>query len=173
MAANSSLDLMIRMGIVKEQAEEVIENNKKGIITEIALPRKSVKARIVNIFPQIVENWCLVHYVKLSGDKKELLNHWKSELFAHLISVCKLQIKDNDGFNSRKKLLNQIMLDEDYTIPNVIHLTITSKFKKEDIDRTSETYNNILIDFINNINLIINLLSNKNDMDIEKYVDNL
>ena len=51
---NKSLDLMIRMGIVKEQAKEVIENNKKGIITEMALPRKSVKSRVVNIFPQII-----------------------------------------------------------------------------------------------------------------------
>ena len=170
---NKSLDLMIRMDLVREQSKEVIENNKKGILTEMALPRKSVKARVVNIFPQIIENWCLIHYVTLSGDKEMYKNHWKSELFSHLTSICRLQIKENDNFDSRKKLFNQIMIEEDFTIPNSIHLVITSKFKKEGIDRTTETYNNILIDFINNINTIVNLISNKNDIEIEEYIDNI
>ena len=170
---NKSLDLMIRMGIVKEQAKEVIENNKKGIITEMALPRKSVKSRVVNIFPQIIENWCLIHYVTLSGDKEIYKNHWQNELLTHLMGICRLQIKENDSFDSRKKLFNQIMIEEDFTTPNSIHLVITAKFKKEGIDRTTEIYNNILIDFINNINTIVNLISNKNDMDIEEYIDNL
>lgn len=170
---NKALDLMIRMDLIKEQVKEVIENNKKGIITEMALPRKKVKDKIENIFPQIIENWCLIHYVVLSGDKQDLINHWKSELMAHINNICSLQIKENDSFDSRKKLINQIIIEYEYTTPSTINWVILSKFYKENIDRSTEIYNNILLDFINNIGVIVDILSRKNENEVITYIENL
>ena len=105
---NKSLDLMIRMGMISADIETLLENRKNNIITELALPRKSVKQRISNIFPQIIENWCLIKYSKDNNVNSDLINHWKSELSTHIINASRLQIKDNDSFDNRKTLLNQL-----------------------------------------------------------------
>ena len=170
---NKSLDLMIRMGMVFADVERLLEDRGNNILTEMALPRKSVKSRISNIFPQIIENWCLIKYSTNNGVNGNLVNHWKSELLAHINNTSRLQIKENDAFDSRKKLLNQMIIEEDLTDVNVVDLIICAKFREEGIDISSREYGNVIIDFINNINEIVNLISLKDRNKIIKYIHNL
>ena len=170
---NKSLDLMIRMDLIKEQTQKVLENNINGILTEMAYPRKKVKERIDNLFPQIIENWCLVHYVTLSGDKEIYKNHWKNELLTHLSNVARIAIKDNDSFDSRKCVVNEIIIENDYTLPSVIDFVIFNKFRKENINTKDKIYGNVINDFISNVSNIVNLISNKNRDEITEYVENI
>ena len=164
---------MIRMGMISADIETLLENRKNNIITELALPRKSVKQRISNIFPQIIENWCLIKYSKDNNVNSDLINHWKSELSTHIINASRLQIKDNDSFDNRKTLLNQLINEEDFTDVNIIDMTICTKFKKENIDISTREYGNVLMDFINNLNKIVDIIALKNRDSILDYITNL
>lgn len=169
---NKSLDLMQRMGLIKLQEEysNILELRKRGLMVEMALPRKVVKKKIEDIFPQIIENWCLIHYAQLSNEKQDLVNHWKNELMAHISNAISHQIKDNDSYDSRKKLVNQIIIDFDYTDYNIIDLKVWTKFMKENIDVDSKDYAKTLFDFVNAVNDIVHLISLKDRNAIKNYV---
>ena len=172
---NKSLSLMKRMGLIEleKEVEKILEYRNQGLIIEMALPRKVVKQKIEDIFPQIIQNWCLIHYAQISGEKQSLVNHWKTELMAHLSNVIAYQIKDNDSYDSRKKLINKIIIDYEYTDYSVIDIKVWVKFKKENIDIKSKNYAKTLFDFVNAINDITHLMCIKNIDAIDEYVNNL
>lgn len=170
---NKSLDLMIRMGMVSADIKKLLEDRNNGILTEMALSRKSIKARIINLFPQIIIHWCLIKYSITNNVNNELVNHWKTELTTHINNVARLQIKENNSYNSRKILVNQIIDEEDLTDANVIDFIISPKFSEENINISSVEYGNVIIDFINNINEIVNLIALKNRDNIIEYIHNL
>lgn len=170
---NKSLDLMFRMDLIKSNMETLLDKRSNDLLLEFALPRKKVKGRISNMLPQIIENWCLIKYSNINNINNNLVNHWKNELSAHLNNVSRLQIKENDSFDNRKTLLNSIIIEEDLTDVNVIDMIICSKFVKENISIDSKEYGNVIIDFINNINIIVDLICNKNRDLILNYIKEL
>lgn len=175
MARNKSLEFMKRMGLIEleKEVEKVLESREQGLIVEMALPRKVVKQKIEDIFPQIIQNWCLIHYAQISGEKQTLVNHWKNELMTHLSNVIAYQIKDNDSYDSRKKIVNKIIIDYDYTNYSVIDIKIWVKFKKENIDIKSKNYAKTLFDFVNALNDITHLICLKDRDEIDNYVSNM
>ena len=170
---NKSLSLMKRMGLIEleKEVEKLLECRKQGLIMEMALPRKIVKQKIEELFPQIIQNWCLIHYANISGEKTILINHWKNELMTHLSNAISYQIKDNNSYDSRKKIVNQIILDFDYTDYSIIDLKVWTKFKKENIDVKSKNYAKTLFDFVNALNDITHLIcfNNRDAIDICKF----
>ena len=53
---------------LKEEIQKVIESNKnRELLNEMALPRKNYKKRLDELIPQVLENWCLVHYCTIIG----------------------------------------------------------------------------------------------------------
>jgi hypothetical protein len=82
-------------------------------------------------------------------------------------------VKENDAFDNRKKLINQIIIEEDLTNVNVVDLIICTKFSEEEIDISSREYGNVIIDFINNINNIAYLIALKDRNKIIEYIHNL
>ena len=53
----------------------VREELQKYIITEMALSLSDYKKRVEDRLQQILENWCLIRYVTITGDKEMLKNH--------------------------------------------------------------------------------------------------
>lgn len=51
--------------ILKDAIIEVLNENKKLLLSEMAVKRNEYKAKIDNLMPQVLENWCLVHYSTL------------------------------------------------------------------------------------------------------------
>lgn len=53
--------------VLKKAITEVLNENKKLLLTEMAFQRTEYKERIDNLFPQILINWCMVRYSTLVG----------------------------------------------------------------------------------------------------------
>lgn len=161
--------------IVENVCQKVIrEELQRYLITEMVYSLKEYKSRVDNLIPQIIENWCLIRYTTLSGDKKELREHWMTELIAHMTNVSQMKLKNCNSKLSKQNALyylwNQRDIDND---ENVIHLHIALKFKKEGIKTSGEIYANVINDFKNNTKDIIKVLLSESHSTIVKYVNNI
>lgn len=160
---------------IDEAVKKSIDDYINNIIMEYALPRKVFMKQIENILPQFITHWCLIKYAKLSNTNIEVINHWKRELLNWLYNMSKLSMKGKDNIDVRKKAIYEVFdildLNSD---PLAVKFTIISKFEDENIDIN----NNIIVDdvitqCINETEIFIHLIANKNIQDIKNYVKSL
>lgn len=158
--------------IVREQIRSMIEAEKSGLLVEMALRRKVYKNRIDNLMPQVIENWCLVHYCTLSGNNlyKE---HWKSELRGYIVSIFRLAIKDNNSEKSRNHVFSEIWIENEFDEPSIIDYVINTKFKREKIDTTTETYADIIADFVFSQKKLIEVMLSKDYNVLDSYLETI
>jgi hypothetical protein len=75
-----------RIGIViAEDLRRIIRENSsitKTLLMEYAFARKELGDRILSLTRPIFSHWCLIKYVTLTGDRQQLKNHWKGELYS-------------------------------------------------------------------------------------------
>lgn len=179
MTDKETLELAEIMSLTKRMEEHMTltesESYKKELILEMAYERKMFKALLTNFSRQIVENWCLVRYVKISGDKQELLVHWSNELISYISNAASNKIKGNNGIKSRIKAISEVWNDEkEYNQDvNIINLTICAKFLKEGIDTHSPVYFQVLNDCIKASDSIINIIAEANPNSITDYVSSI
>ncbi|MCQ2199435.1 MAG: hypothetical protein MJZ19_06920 [Paludibacteraceae bacterium] len=133
--------------ILSEKIRAVLEENKRGMLNEMALPRKDYKDKVDSLIPQILENWCLVRYCSIT-DRTEYKIHWSDELRGHLLTVSRFSIKGNDSIESRKKVLQEIWTENDYNQAQFLNMTVVNKFIKEGIDTSTAEYGQVLKDCI-------------------------
>ena len=109
---------------ILEPVVRAIENN---YLVEMAYDRKKFKDLIDDLSDQILENWCLIRYVSVSKDKKELRSHWEDELSAHLGKIIGKTFKMN-----RRKAIEEVILGwlelNNNDDNHIIHL-ISTKFE--------------------------------------------
>lgn len=161
--------------IIRNVCQSVIrEELQKYLITEMAYSLSEYKDKSDNLIPQIVENWCLVRYVTLSGDKIEYQNHWRKELIAHLRNIAQMKLKNGNNSTTKQNALyslwNRRDLDND---ENCIHLHIVQKFEEENILTYGNVYNQVIKDFKDNTKDIVNVLVSNSYSDIVNYVNSI
>lgn len=123
-----------------------------------------------NLSHQILENWCLVHYCTLVG-RTELKEHWKDELLSYLDRIDRNGIKSNNSPKSREKAIRQgFDMADLFDVNSKIYKYVWKKFEKEQIF-DKEIVQQVIIDFHNSLDDIVNILSNESD--IEGYVDTI
>ena len=83
------------------------EQYKSSLQTEMAYERKMFKALLTNLSQQIIQNWCLVRYSTITGDKQEYVSHWRNELIAYLSNAASNKIKGNNSILSREKAISR------------------------------------------------------------------
>ena len=155
--------------ILKEAIIEVLNENRKTLLTEMAVKRGEYKTKIDNLIPQVLENWCLVHYCTLAGDI-ETKEHWANELRGHLITIARYSIKGNDTPKAREKVFQEIWDDNDYHDPKYLNMTIINKMMSEEyIDTSSEEYGQTIIDCIEATQDIVNVILSRDISEISKY----
>ena len=88
MAEMDRLETIIR-DVIREELQRYSLN-------EMAMSLKDYKRRTEGILVQVVQNWCLVRYASLSGTHKQLISHWRGELYAHLPNIASLKIKNDN-----------------------------------------------------------------------------
>ena len=158
--------------LIRESVRTVLEERKKGLLLEMPLHRNVYKERVDSILPQVLTNWCLVRYCTLS-ETERYKKHWKDKLRGHLYTVSRLGIKGNDSIESREKVFEEILDDNDYDIPHILNMTVCNKFIKEKINIESEEYETALMDCITNLNSLFKLILNRNIQEINSYVDKI
>lgn len=153
------------MKSIKEYLLNVIQ---ESYIFEMAYDRKEIKKRVEGLINQIIENWCLIKYCSLYDNNNIYKHHWKQELKAHLYNIYEMTLK---GGNAKTKynLISEIIYDKrEITTSSKISSIIRIKFRTENIS----IYNDICDLCIDNLNYIIELISNnENDDNTDKIYD--
>lgn len=153
------------MKSIKEYILNVIQ---ESYIFEMAYDRKEIKKRVEALTNQIIENWCLIKYCSLYDKTNTNKYHWKQELKTHLYNIYEMKIK---GGNAKTKynLISEIIYDKkEITTSSKISSIIRIKFRQENVI----IHNDICDSCIENLNYIIELISNnENDDNTDKIYD--
>jgi hypothetical protein len=163
----------IKMINLKEYILEAVQNT---YIFEMAHNRKQIKDRVEGLIDQILQNWCLIKYVKIVNPLNYNINHWKKELESHIDNIFSMQLKDGNDI-AKYNLINSLLHDTlEINTGEDIYLRIRKKFKSEGF--TNEDCITIVCsDCIEELNTIIKLMSNKrtntNQDKIDEYIDKL
>lgn len=160
----------MRFFLTEKKLQEIVAKE----VEKVALPLALYKDNVSDILPQLIENWCLVYYCRLSGTHKNLRNHWASELSAAMGKIANMNIKGGNHAIVRVKALFHVWNLYDYdTSESVISNVIWKKFQKEHIDTTSEFYSGTISAFLNSTKEIIDVLLTQSAEEIDEYVKNL
>ena len=153
------------MKSIKEYILNVIQ---ESYIFEMAYDRKEIKKRVEGLINQIIENWCLIKYCSLYDNNNINKHHWKQELKAHLYNIYEMKLKGGN-VKTKYNLISEIIYDKkEITTSSKISSIIRIKFRTENIS----IYNDICDLCIDNLNYIIELISNnENDDNTDKIYD--
>ena len=154
--------------ILSEEIRAVLEENKRGMLNEMALPRKNYKDKVDSLIPHILENWCLVHYCSIIG-RTEYKTHWSDELRGHLLTASRFSIKENDSMESRMKVLQDLWSENDYSQVQFLNMTVVNKFIKEGIDTSAAEYGQVLEDCIGSEQDLFNVILSRDIALITNY----
>lgn len=158
--------------IIKESIEKVLNEQGKHVLLEMPLHRKNYKERLTNELPQVIINWCLVHYCTIVG-QKHLKEHWKDELLGHIFNISSLSIKENDKPQKRLKVLSEIWIEDDYNKPENLTLKVCNKFIKEQININSEEYITTIQDCLNCPKELFNVIISRDIETIRNYINSI
>lgn len=158
--------------IIRESVKKVLEEKKKGLITEMPYPRGVYKDKINSILPQIFTNWCLVKYRTITNTEP-YKKHWKAELRGFMCTAARYTLKGNDSVETRQKVFNEILIENDYNLPQTMNLVICNKFIEEQISIESEQYEQVIIDCINSIGNILSRILNRDVPSIIEYIETI
>ena len=156
--------------IIKESVKKVLEGREKHLLLEMPLHRKNYKERLTNELPQVIINWCLVHYCTIVG-QEHLKEHWKGELRGHIFNMSSLSIKENDSVEKRLKVLSEIWVEDDYDKPENLTLKVCNKFINEGINIDSEEYITTIQDCLNCKDGLFNVILSRDIEATRSYVD--
>lgn len=133
-----------------------------------SLPRATYKERVDAGLPQVLTSWCLVRYCTITGtlSNKE---HWKGEFLGHMYAISWPSIKGNDSFDARRKVLSEILYENDYDHPQFLTLTVCNKFITEGLDIKSDAFLSTVSDCIQNIRRIFELILKRDVQEINDY----
>lgn len=160
--------------LTEKKLQEIVAKEVEKALNEMAMPFSLYKDKVADILPQIIENWCLVYYCRISGTHQDLRNHWASELSAAMGKISNMNIKGGNHAVVRMKALFYVWNLYDYdTSEMVVSNVIWNKFRKGNIDTTSEFYSDTISAFLKSTKEIINVLLTQSAEQIEEYVKNL
>ena len=137
---------------------------EKGYLTEMALHKDEFIDMILNLKDQLVENWCLCAYCSLYDTTNPNYEHWCGEFSAYANKIKRCNIKSG---NKQKIILVTYVDKYDLNDSDMIYRIIHEKFVKEQIDE--DKIMNLCEYFAQNINLLINYLSN-NGYETQEYI---
>ena len=164
----------MRFFLTEKKLQEIVAKEVEKALNEMAMPLSLYKDKVADILPQIIENWCLVYYCRISGTHQELRNHWASELSAAMGKIANMNIKGGNHAVVRMKALFYVWNLYDYdTSEMVISNVIWNKFRKENIDTTSEFYSDTISAFLKSTKEIIDVLLSQSAEQIEEYIRNI
>lgn len=115
--------------IIKTLSEYLADALQGTSLLEMAITRADYIKNLDNMFPQIVQNWCLIKY----GTKNHIptVNHWKTELRSYLLKLNGFNIKSSSKYNILKQ--HWIKKYEYHKQWQLIASELYVKFEKEGI----------------------------------------
>lgn len=155
--------------------EEIKKYNTDTLLMEYyAFERSDFQDKIEARIPIIFVHWCMVKYNQLNNTNCPYINHWKDEIHAQLLYLTRLKIKKNNTYDYRLKAIQQIWNDAEFT-DDVYNLALCfeRKFKQEHIDVNSTTFQEVLKQWQNECDLIMQLIATNDLKQINEYLTNI
>ena len=127
------------------------------------------------ILARLVQNWCLVRYCRLHPKfVTTCRNHWASELRAISVELSSYKVcKDNKRRDKKREATRKIIIDYfEYNDIDTVTRVIHPKFYDENI-RSYEDEQFIAIQFIKELDVIIDMITKGAMDDIDAYIEEL
>ena len=127
------------------------------------------------ILKQLVQNWCLVRYCRLEPKfVTTCRNHWASELRAVAVELASYKVcKDNKRRDKKREATRKIIIDYfEYNDIETVAYAIHPKFYDENI-RNYEDEQFMAIQFIKELDVIIDMITSGVMDDIDAYIEEL
>ena len=133
---------------------------------------KNLKSKIL---ARLVQNWCLVRYCRLYPKfVTTCRNHWASELRAIVVEISSYKLcKDNKRREKKREATRKIIIDYfEYNDVETVALVIHAKFYDANI-RNYEDGKFMANQFIKELDVIIDMITNGAIDDIDAYIEEL
>ena len=157
-----------KLGTDRFREQEVLND----IAMEINDYTSYLKGGILN---QFVQNWCLVRYCRLKPTfVTTCRNHWASELRAIAVELASYKVcKDNKRRDKKREATRKIIIDYfEYNDIETVAYAIHPKFYDENI-RSYEDEQFMAVQFIKELDVIIDMITNGAIDDIDAYIEEL
>ena len=157
-----------KLGLVSFREQEALN--------EMAMERKEYITFLKGgILKQLIQNWCLVRYCRIEPKfVTTCRNHWASELRAIAVEISSYKLcKDNKQRDKKREATRKIIIDYfEYNDIDTVTRVIHPKFYDENI-RSYEDEQFIAIQFIKELDVIIDMITKGAMYDIDEYIEEL
>ena len=157
-----------KLGLVSFREQEALN--------EMAMERKEYITFLKGgILKQLIQNWCLVRYCRIEPKfVTTCRNHWASELRAIAVEISSYKLcKDNKQRDKKREATRKIIIDYfEYNDIDTVTRVIHPKFYDENI-RNYEDEQFIAIQFIKELDVIIDMITKGAMDDIDAYIEEL
>ena len=157
-----------KLGLVSFREQEALN--------EMAMERKEYITFLKGgILKQLIQNWCLVRYCRIEPKfVTTCRNHWASELRAIAVEISSYKLcKDNKRRDKKREATRKIIIDYfEYNDIDTVTRVIHPKFYDENI-RSYEDEQFIAIQFIKELDVIIDMITKGAMDDIDAYIEEL
>ena len=157
-----------KLGLVSFREQEALN--------EMAMERKEYITFLKGgILKQLIQNWCLVRYCRIEPKfVTTCRNHWASELRAIAIDLSSYKLcEDNKQRDKKREATRKIIIDYfEYNDIDTVTRVIHPKFYDENI-RSYEDEQFIAIQFIKELDVIIDMITKGAMDDIDAYIEEL
>lgn len=129
----------------------------------------------IKILGRLVQNWCLVRYCRLHPKfVTTCRNQWASELRAIVVEISSYKVcKDNERRDKKREATRKIIIDYfEYNDIETVELVIHAKFYDANI-RNYEDGKFMANQFIKELDVIIDMITNGATDDIDAYIEEL
>ena len=151
----------------------ILDGWEKIPLTEMAFSRKKVREYIENDSVQLIQNWCLIRYSRLTGQCSELVNHWKTELAAVMSKLTSLRIT-KAGPKQKRSLFSEIWNGFEYSFnEDVVWEVIYRKFRTEKINTNQPVVHQVCSDFVKESEKLIDLMAATKVVPVDDYIESL
>ena len=150
--------------------------HEQEVLNDIVIEKKEYITFLkAGILKQLVQNWCLVRYCRLEPKfVTTCRKHWASELRAIAVEISSYKVcKDNKRRDNKRKATRKIIIDYfEYNDIETVTLVVHAKFYDANI-RNYEDEKFIAIQFIKELDVIIDMITNGSTDDIDAYIEEL
>ncbi|MBR6517594.1 MAG: hypothetical protein IKT40_12255 [Bacilli bacterium] len=160
---DSELKILIEKA-VREEIQTLIE---------YSLNKKDFIFKVESLLTPLLSYWVLIRYNRLISNE-EHIQRWKKGLTSWFFTLMRLRLRNNNNAKRRSKAIQKAYDNLDLmTDINSIHFIVLPKFYKENINTNNETFYKAIIDCMNDLNIIKEMIVNKNIDELTNYIENL
>lgn len=160
-----------------EKLKKIIREEIEKYLIEYTDPRNRFIDRVDDLLPQLVENWCLIHYCTIMNEDVNqcvFKKHWETELRNIMFQMSMKKVGNNKPQIRYKAFIEAFGRSELLDDVDVAYTLCIDKFEKENISwDNNPNYQQCINDLIANKNDIINILVNFNRNEIIEYINKI